>query len=150
MLSAEEAALYTLATVMGQDDDWQPTLATEQAPVPTNVTVSGASLKWDGSNYALLWAICKDGRVIAFTTEPTFTATDNGVYTVRAANEMGGLSIASEAVTVTEASGIRTTESASATAEAYYSVDGKRIPRLQSGLNIVRMSDGNVQKILSK
>ena len=150
VLSAEEAALYTLATVMGQDDDWQPTLATEQAPVPTNVTVSGASLKWDGSNYALLWAICKDGRVIAFTTEPTFTATDNGVYTVRAANEMGGLSIASEAVTVTEASGIRTTESASATAEAYYSVDGKRIPRLQSGLNIVRMSDGNVQKILSK
>ncbi|MQO98927.1 pectin esterase, partial [Prevotella copri] len=31
ILTAEEAATYTIETVMGQDDDWDPTAATEQA-----------------------------------------------------------------------------------------------------------------------
>ena len=65
------------------------------------MTANGATLTWDDSDYALLWAICKDGNVIAFATKPTFTVSEDGSYTVRAANEMGGLSEASEAVTVT-------------------------------------------------
>ena len=100
VLTAEEAAQHTLETVMGQDDQWDPTSLTEQAPVPTNVKAVGSVLTWDDSNYALLWAVCKDGKVIAFTTEATYTATENGSYSVRAANEMGGLSEASTAVAV--------------------------------------------------
>lgn len=99
VLTADEAAeIGDMANTFG---DWQPTLYTEQAPVPTNVTANGATLTWDDSDYALLWAICKDGNVIAFATKPTFTVSEDGSYTVRAANEMGGLSEASEAVTVT-------------------------------------------------
>ena len=98
VLKAEEAADYSdMSRMFG---DWQPTLATEQAPVPTNVTASGATLTWDDSNYALLWAVCKDGDVIAFTDEPTYEAAESGSYSVRAANEMGGLSEASASVTV--------------------------------------------------
>jgi hypothetical protein len=106
ILTADEAAAHTLDVVMGQDDQWQPTLLTEQAPMPTNVTVSGSTLTWDNSNYALLWAVCKDGNVVAFTTEPTYTVAENGQYTVRAANEMGGLCQPSEAVTISAATGI--------------------------------------------
>ena len=99
VLTAEEAAAYSdMGAMFG---DWQPTLATEQAPVPANVAASGAVLTWDDSNYALLWAVCKDGNIIAFTDEPTYTATEAGSYTIRAANEMGGLSLASEPVEVT-------------------------------------------------
>ena len=98
VLTAEEAAeAGDLHNMFGE---WDPTLLTEQAPVPTNVKAVGPVLTWDDSNYALLWAVCKDGKVIAFTTEATYTATENGTYSVRAANEMGGLSEASAAVAV--------------------------------------------------
>jgi hypothetical protein len=83
-------------------DDWQPTLLTEQAPVPTQLAASNATLTWADNDYTLLWAVCKDGKVIAFTTQPTFTATESGTYAVRAANEMGGLSAASESVTISD------------------------------------------------
>lgn len=83
--------------------DWDPTLATEQAPVPQNVKQEGNMLVWDNSNYALLWAIVKDGAVIDFTTEPAYELTESGTYAVRAANEMGGLSQASESVVATVA-----------------------------------------------
>ena len=83
--------------------DWDPTLLTEQAPMPQNVRQEGNTLVWDGSNYALLWAIVKDGSVVDFTTEPTYELTESGQYAVRAANEMGGLSEASAAVEATVA-----------------------------------------------
>jgi hypothetical protein len=91
---------------MGQDDNWQPTLLTEQAPVPANVAVSEGIITWEDSPYALLYAVCKDGKVVAFTTESTYTPTENGSYSVRAANEMGGLSAASVAVEIAEATAI--------------------------------------------
>ena len=147
ILTAEEAAQYTLETVMGQDDQWQPTLFTEQAPVPTNVTLTGNTLTWDDSNYALLWAVCKDGSVIAFTNEPSYTVTANGSYTVRAANEMGGLSVPSEVATVT--TGIQDVKGQQEEVGSdIYTLDGKRIGQLQHGLNIVRLNNGKVKKIV--
>ena len=149
VLTAEEAADYSDMTKMF--GDWQPTLATEQAPVPTNVAVSGTTITWEGSNYALLWAVCLNGNVIGFTTEPTMTVEKNGMYTVRAANEMGGLSAPSDAVEVTEGTGIRRmTTTSDATLEAIYAVDGKRLEKMQRGINIVRMSDGSIKKIVLK
>ncbi len=138
VLTAEEAAEFTLETVMGQDDNWQPTLLTEQAPVPTNVAANGSVVTWDGSNYALLWAVCKDGKVVAFTTEPTYTAAEAGVYSVRAANEMGGLSEASATVNVTEGSGISAvTSDVNAQGDAIYSLAGQRLTTPQKGVNII-------------
>ncbi len=151
VLTAEEAAEPTLDAVMGQDDSWQPTLLTEQAPVPTNVAADGSTLSWDSNDYTLLWAVCKDGNVIAFTTEATYTATEDGSYSVRAANEMGGLSEASEAVTIGAATGIQNVnQQTNSTIVGVYTLDGKRLNKPQHGLNIVRMSDGTTQKIIIK
>ena len=96
VLTAEEAAYYSdMSNMFG---DWQPTLATEQAPVPTDVVLNGMTLSWTGSDYALLYAICKNGSVVDFTTDATFEVDDpTATWTIRAANEMGGLSEASEA-----------------------------------------------------
>ena len=105
VLSEEEAA--TIGNMASTFGDWLPTLYTEQAPVPSDVKAEGATLTWTGSDYALLYAVCLDGSVVAFTTEPAYTATQNGTYTVRAANEMGGLSAPSEAAVVTDVTGIR-------------------------------------------
>ena len=150
VLTAEEAAVPTLQVVMGQDDDWLPTLLTEQAPVPTNVVANEAVLTWDDSNYALLWAVCKDGAVVDFTTEPTYEATENGSYTVRAANEMGGLSAMSVAVEITGITGINGIDEAKNATKAIFTIDGRSLNTLQRGLNIIRMSDGSVQKVLVK
>ena len=98
VLTAEEA--LEAGNLHNMFGDWDPTLLTEQAPVPQNVKQSGNALVWDGSDYALLWAIVKDGKVVDFTTEPTYELTESGTYAVRAANEMGGLSEASESVAV--------------------------------------------------
>ena len=73
--------------------DWDPRQHTEQAPVPTNVRLSGNAITWDNSDYVLCWAVVKDGKVVAFTTEPAYTVDDaSAQWAVRAANEMGGLS----------------------------------------------------------
>ena len=147
VLTAEEAAQYTLETVMGQDDQWQPTLATEQAPVPADVKLEGSTLTWADSNYALLWAVCKDGNVIAFTTEPTYTVSADGVYTVRAANEMGGLSAPSISASTTAIETIANSQSPTAISHIY-TLDGKQLQQMQKGVNIVRMSDGQIRKVI--
>ena len=132
-------------------DDWQPTLLTEQAPVASNVTAEGNILSWDDSEYTLLWAVCKDGKVIAFTQEPTFTVTESGSYALRSANEMGGLSAMSPAVSV-DATGISEVVRASDSdviATDYYTIDGKRLATPQHGVNIIRMrmADGSIKTV---
>lgn len=144
VLTAEEAAFYTLETVMGGDDDWDPTAATEQASAPTNVKIAGNNLTWDNSNYALLWAVCKNGKVVDFTVEPTYNVDDaSATWSVRAANEMGGLGEATEATTSTGIENIAT--SADVLSTKIYSADGVQVSKLQRGINIVvkTMTDGS-------
>ncbi|MBQ6308238.1 MAG: Ig-like domain-containing protein [Prevotella sp.] len=98
VLTKEEADALSIDIVMGGTDNWDPRVATEQADAPENVKLTGTSLTWDDNDYVLCWAICKDGAVIDFTTTNSYTVTDtNAKYSVRAANEKGGLSNATEA-----------------------------------------------------
>ncbi len=154
VLTAEEAAQPTLAAVMGQDDDWQPTTLTEQAPVPTGLQANAGELSWTGSDYALLYAIVKDGKIIAFTTEPTYTATEEGEYAVRAANEMGGLSAPCAAISVNTtgiSDAMRLNDNGQLIIDnVIYDLQGRQLPTMQRGLNIVCMSDGTIRKIMVK
>ena len=136
VLTADEAAAYSNMTAMF--GDWQPTLLTEQAPVPTNVKATGLTMSWDDSDYALLWAVCKDGTVVAFTTAPSYTATADGSYSVRAANEMGGLSLASTAVQLSGASGLTDIEQDLATDGPKYNLRGQRVTTTYKGLVITQ------------
>lgn len=145
ILTAEEAATYTIETVMGQDDDWDPTAATEQASAPTNVKLNGTTLAWDNNDYALLWAVCKNGKVVDFTITPSYIVDDaSATWSVRAANEMGGLS---EATVVGQGTGIRNITSATAAVikTAIYAADGTQLSNLQKGINIIvkTLADGS-------
>ncbi len=135
VLTAAEAAGLTVQNVMGGSDDWDPTSATEQASAPKNVTLTGTTLEWDASDYVLCWAVCKDGKVIDFTTEPTYTVTDTeATYSVRAANEMGGLG---EATVADVVDGIESAANGKATGKAaYYSLGGVKTDSPQKGINI--------------
>lgn len=145
ILAAEEAAFYTVENIMGQDDDWDPTAATEQASAPTNVKLNGTTLAWDNNDYALLWAVCKNGKVVDFTITPSYIIDDaSATWSVRAANEMGGLS---EATVVGQGTGIRNIASATAAVikTAIYAADGTQLSNLQKGINIIvkTLADGS-------
>ena len=137
ILTAEEA--LEIGNLHNMFGDWDPTLATEQAPIPTNVVLdkSTSTLTWDDSKYALLWAIVKDGNVVDFTIEPSYTVTDlTADYSVRAANEMGGLSEASALATVSD--GINTViESYDVKSDAnapVYNMAGQRVSSTYKGI----------------
>lgn len=146
ILAAEEAAFYTVENIMGQDDDWDPTAATEQASAPTNVKLNGTTLAWDNNDYALLWAVCKNGKVVDFTITSSYIIDDaSATWSVRAANEMGGLS---EATVVGQGTGIHNIAAATDAAvikTAIYAADGTLLSNLQKGINIIvkTLADGS-------
>ena len=142
VLTAEEA--LEAGNLHNMFGDWDPTLLTEQAPVPANVKLTGTTLTWDNSNYALLFAIVKNGQVVDFTTDATYTVDDaTATYAVRAANEMGGLGEAAEALT---SDGIEEIAPATVTGDSrVYNLQGIRMQKAQKGVYIV-----NGKKIVVK
>ena len=147
VLTAEEAASYSIETVMGGDDDWDPTAATEQASAPSNVKLNGTTLAWDNNDYALLWAVCKNGKVVDFTIKPTYLVDDaSATWSVRAANEMGGLSEATAAAVLgTGIHNIASATDAAAIKTAIYAADGTQLSNIQKGINIIvkTLADGS-------
>ena len=129
ILTEEEAAELTIDNVMGGSDDWDPTYYTEQASAPTDVVIDGTTLTWDDSDYVLLWAVCKDGDVVDFTLEPTYTVDDTeATWSVRAANEMGGLGEATEAVAAGETAISEVSYEAGAVVSTqYYNLQGVHV-----------------------
>ena len=140
VLSAVEAAeIGNMSNMFG---DWDPTEATEQASAPANVKIENSVITWDNSDYVLLWAICKDGKVIDFTTEPTYTVDDaTATYSVRAANEMGGLGEATVAVDAASIEGLIAGQPVLST--EIFNANGVQQNKLQQGLNIVRTTYAN-------
>lgn len=155
VFTKEEADSYTIEKVMGGDDDWNPASLTEQASAPTNVEIDGSTLTWDDSQYVLCWAVCRDGKVIDFTTEPTYTVGDaSAKYSVRAANQMGGLGEAAEAQIATGIDEVGAAENGEAVSTAYYSIDGTRVNNEYRGvvIEVKTMADGSktVRKTIRK
>lgn len=152
VLTAEEASQYTIATVMGGDDNWDPQSLTEQASAPENVEIDGTALTWTDNDYALLWAVCKNGSVVGFTTEPAYTVDDaTATWSVRAANEMGGLGEATVAVKK-GATGITEVEdnAATFTTREVYTLDGRRIAKPSRGVNIIIGTKADGTKVARK
>ena len=155
-LTAAEAAEYTIANVMGGDDNWDPTLYTEQHAAPT-LSGEGATITWNNSDYALCYAVCRNGNVVDFTTEASYTILYGEIgdkFTVRAANEMGGLSEASNEYTLPVAGIDETKGDATPVSIEVFSLTGVRLAAPVPGVNIVRttLSDGSIatEKIFVK
>ncbi|WP_243347190.1 pectinesterase family protein [Parabacteroides sp. FAFU027] len=101
VLTSTQAAQYTIENVLGGTDTWQPKLYTDAATTPV-ISGNGSSISWADNNYVLCWAIFKDGVFVTFTTANSYSIPSSiasGTYTVRAANEMGGLSATSNTYT---------------------------------------------------
>ena len=148
ILTKEEADSYTLSTVMGSTDNWDPTALTEQASAPEKVLLSNGKLSWDDSQYTLLWAVCKNGNVVDFTTENHYDNADStNKWSVRAANEMGGLSEATEADNTDAINEVNTDNNVVST--AYYTLDGTRTNASCKGtvIKVMTLNNGIVKSI---
>ena len=138
ILTAEEAATYTLDAVFG---DWKPEAKAAQATA-TATTLKDGKLSWTGD--AKMYLVAKDGKFYTLTTENSLTVNDDKAsFTVRAANGMGGFGTATGNVST----GINNTMTSSATVikTAIFGVDGTQLSNLQKGINIVvkTMTDGS-------
>lgn len=98
VLTDSEASEYTLPNVLG---DWNPTQLTREATPATGVSIRKGRLTWTGSDDALLYAVCRNGKVVGFTTDTYYNIGKDGNkddrWAVRAANQMGGLGVPVEA-----------------------------------------------------
>ena len=97
VLTSGEAAKFTLENVLGGTDSWLPTDYTYETAAPV-VSASGNTISWDAVDDARCYVIFKDGEYLANQIATSYDITSAGVYTVRAANEMGGLGATSNAV----------------------------------------------------
>ena len=144
-LTDEEAAQYTIKNVCGGNDGWQPDLLCEACDAPV-VKAEGSRLTWNVVPYAICYVVTKNGEVAGFTKETSFdgyTSTDK--WQVQAVNENGGLSVKA---TVGADTRVGSVQSTAASVSAVYTVSGRQVHGFQHGLNIVRMSDGNVRKVM--
>lgn len=150
ILSASEAA--EIGNMNNMFGDWNPREFTEQAPNPTGVSLSISlnTLKWDNNDYALLWAVCKNGKAVAFTTEPIYTVDDvTAEWSVRAANEMGGLGEAVKADI--EITGIENVNNANGVVStSYYNLNGVKVSNSFKGTVIKVETLNNGKQITSK
>ena len=150
-LSAQDAANYTVDNILGGVDAWQPQLYTDQAAAPV-ISVNGSEISWANNDYVLCWAVFKDNVFVKFVTANSYSVpqntTNGSVFTVRAANEMGGLGAASNAISYT-ATGLKDVNAGKVVlSQSFTSVDGKKMSTLKgyTGFVIVRTvyTDGTV------
>ncbi len=108
VLSDADAAKYTVAAVLGGSDNWQPQVLAKQIAAPV-VTVNGSKLAWNDDADALCWVVFKNGKYLANVATNGYdaaAAAAGDLLTVRAANAMGGLGAASNAVKVGQPTGV--------------------------------------------
>ncbi|MFA6581814.1 MAG: pectinesterase family protein [Paludibacter sp.] len=150
VLTAEQAATYTVENVLGGTDAWQPKLFTDQAPVPV-ITGSGNTINWADNNYVLCWAVFKDSLFVEFVTTNSYSipsTVTSGSYTVRSANEMGGLSAGSNVIQFSKTGLYNPVNHSKLIDQTYFTIDGKKVHTLEgfTGVVIVRSiyADGRV------
>lgn len=103
VLTQEEAAPYTYENVIGGSDQWNPRAYFESVQKPANLTVIKNLLNWDDTKYGICYVVIRDGVIIGFSTESSYTdntaiAGTTYTYQVQAANEYGSLSEISNSV----------------------------------------------------
>lgn len=102
VLNSWEASQYTIQNVVGSDG-WAPDK--DAALISARqLTANGNKLSWNDDSNAMCYFIFCDGKYVAHTTQSSYSVNGgntNSIYTVRAANAMGGLGSSSNGVKLT-------------------------------------------------
>ena len=136
VITEDEAKEFTITNVLGGTDGWLPTDYTQLTAAP-KVTLSGKTLSWEADDQVRAYVIFKDGAYLTNTTETSYTVTEDGIYTIRTANEMGGLSTEEARIAVGVEDGISAIENEGLnTKTSIYNLAGQRVDQTYKGLVI--------------
>lgn len=153
VLTADEAALYTIENVLGSTTSYLPTESAAQLAAPALVTDAAraavTALSWEHDPAARFYAVFKDGRLIDTTTDNSYTPEENGSYMVKAANARGGLGEASNEVAFTT-TGIGSIEAAEAATVEYFNLQGIRVDADAEGILVKVATDANGNRTITK
>lgn len=136
VLSAEEAARYTVKNVLSGSDAWQPTLLCEACEAP-QVKKVNSTLEWQKVPYAISYVVTAGDEVIGFTETTTFvipTAYQDKELRVQAVNEYGGLSAYGKASLSTGIEDVSCKEESDD--KAWYNVMGMKVSAESKGILI--------------
>lgn len=162
ILTAVEASEYSIAKVLGDGDDWDPTAATEQASAPTNATISkDATVSWDDSKYVYGWMLFyqmeDNSDIVPFgyvtvnhlnlrdddnetAKAKAFSATNDDIEIkhmyVAAINEMGGIGELTEIVVADPTSIKNNIQNNLSKSSAIYNIAGQKISKDYKGIII--------------
>ena len=138
VLSADEAARYTVKNVLSGNDGWQPTLLTEACDKP-EVTVRNGRLEWNAVPFAICYVVTVGDEVVGFTEQTSFellASAQDKMVKVQSVNEYGGLSAYGTSQVST---GIREIqqENKGRTDDSWYNVSGQKVDHVrQNGVYI--------------
>ena len=151
VLTAEEAAFFTVGNVLGMTDSYSAAEVVKTPDAPA-VTIDGDNLKWNTDADARFYVVYRSGSYVGNTIEGSYPVDGDGIYTVRAANVRGGLGEASEGVQVGTV-GIDSVESgADVVSVEYFNLQGVRVSESATGIciKVSVFNDGHktVEKIV--
>lgn len=94
VLNEDQASVYTIENVMQPSEAWNPVALAKDADAVANVRYAEGMLTWTASKDAIFYAVCKNGKVLGFTSSTSYKV--KGVkksdrLSVRPVNNMGGL-----------------------------------------------------------
>lgn len=138
ILTKEQADAHTIYNVMATSTDgWLPTDYTTLTSAPKNVNVEGGRISWDNDDQVRAYVFFKDGKYVGNTAENYYCPAEIGTYTIRTANDMGGLSTEFAEVTITT-TGIEVVsfDNGNNTNSGWYNLNGQRIDTPKRGVFI--------------
>ncbi len=138
ILSESQAALFSYKAMYSQNAErkWDPVALTPQVETPTNVKYENGTVSWSAVNKAIAYAVFKNGSLVTITQDTSYAieidAAADGI-TVRAANDMGGMS---EPAVASGTNAILRPE-AEAEIDAVYTLQGVRVNKPGKGIYII-------------
>jgi len=95
VLTASEAAAYTLSNVLGGTDSWVAGTKTETTAAPTNLVAAGTKLNWDAVDGAISYLVSINGKLTSMTTTNSLNLiAGTRKYEIVAVSEYGAISLA--------------------------------------------------------
>ena len=91
VITADEAALYTVENVLSDDDQWQPRLVKKPCDAPVVGTV-GKFLTWQPVAGAVGYVVTVNGKDKKFTSDCRFAYNKKNTYRVQSVSRWGALS----------------------------------------------------------
>jgi hypothetical protein len=135
VITAEEAKKFTIMNVLGGTDGWLPTDYTTLTKAPKAVA-NGPVISWENDPQVRCTVVFKDGKYVGNTADNSFIVSEVGTYTLRTANEMGGLST-EEAIVEVVSTGIDVVKASPVANGLWYNLSGQRVGKGYKGIVIV-------------